>query len=207
MPDTDRRTRGDHDGGVGRAPEDRADQAVRVAARWLAASRRLDMQGLAHELGVSRVTLFRAIGSREDLLGRTLWWQTDRTLRTCLARCEAQRRPGELLSIGTGRLFNALVARSTALRRLLDEEPAVTIRVLTDPSGPVQPRVVAFVEGLLRRDIAEFGLELTIDPSSLAFAIVRLGESFVYADVLANRPVDVATADRLQQALILGSRR
>jgi len=34
--------------------------------------------------------------------------------------------------------------------------------------------------------------------------LVRLGESFLYADVLAARKPDVATADRLQQALIEG---
>jgi hypothetical protein len=34
---------------------------------------------------------------------------------------------------------------------------------------------------------------------------VRLGESFLYADVLASRQPDVETADRLQQALLEGS--
>jgi hypothetical protein len=43
-----------------------------------------------------------------------------------------------------------------------------------------------------------------IPPDALAYALVRLGESFLYADVLAARPPDVATADRLQQALIEG---
>ena len=35
-------------------------------------------------------------------------------------------------------------------------------------------------------------------------ALVRLGESFLYADVLAARKPDVATANRLQQAIIEG---
>jgi len=33
---------------------------------------------------------------------------------------------------------------------------------------------------------------------------IRLGESFLYADVLAARRPDVATANRLQDALIEG---
>ncbi len=37
---------------------------VATAARWIHDGRRLDMQGLADELGVSRVTLFRRVGSR-----------------------------------------------------------------------------------------------------------------------------------------------
>ncbi len=52
----------------------------------------------------------------------------------------------------------AAVSQSTGLRRLLDDEPALTIRVLTDPRGQVQTGIVAFVEELLRREIEEFGL-------------------------------------------------
>ena len=63
---------------------------------------------------------------------------------------------------------------------------------------------MAFVEDLLRRDIEEFGLVTLIDPDALAYALVRLGESFLYADVLAARKPDVETANRLQRALIEG---
>ena len=90
------------------------------------------------------------------------------------------------------------------LRRLLEDEPALAIRVLTDPRGQVQAGVVAFIEELLRRDIEEFGLITLIEPDALAYALVRLGESFLYADVLAARKPDVETANRLQRALIEG---
>lgn len=92
------------------------------------------------------------------------------------------------------------MSQSKGLRRLLDDEPALTLRVLTDPLGPVQPVIVAFVAAQLRRDVAEFGLVTLIEPN----ALVRLGESFLYADVLAARKPDVATADRLQRALVEG---
>jgi len=68
----------------------------------------------------------------------------------------------------------------------------------------VQAGVVAFIEELLRRDIEEFGLITLIEPDALAYALVRLGESFLYADVLAARKPDVETANRLQRALIEG---
>lgn len=163
------------------------------------------MQGLADELGVSRVTLFRWVGSREALLGRALWLLTELTLRTGLRRWESERPPGALLSFGAGRRVNEIVAGATGLRRLLDQEPALAIRVLTDPRGPVQPGCIAFVEDLLRRDVEESGVELTVEPEALAYALVRLNESFLYADVLASRTPDIATATRLQQALIEGS--
>ena len=162
------------------------------------------MQGLADELGVSRVTLFRRVGSREALLGKALWMLTQCTLETAAARWEAERPEGELHTPGTGRHINAIVSQSKGLRRLLDDEPALTIRVLTDPRGRVQAGIVAFIEELLRRDIEEFGLVTLIEPDALAYALVKLGESFLYADVLAARKPDVETANRLQRALVEG---
>ena len=177
---------------------------VATAARWIHDGRRLDMQGLADELGVSRVTLFRRVGSREELLSQALWLLAERMLEAAAARWEAERPEGELHTPGTGRHINALVSQSAGLRRLLDDEPTLTIRVLTDPRGRVQAGIVAFIEELLRRDVAEFGLVTLIEPGALAYALVRLGESFLYADVLAARKPDVATANRLQQALVEG---
>ena len=182
----------------------RSARIVATAARWIHDGRRLDMQGLADELGVSRVTLFRRVGSREELLSQALWLLTERMLEAAASRWEAERPEGELHSPGTGRRINEIVSQSTGLRRLLDDEPTLTIRVLTDPRGRVQTGIVAFIEDLLRRDVEEFGLVTLIEPGALAYALVRLGESFLYADVLAARKPDVATANRLQQALIEG---
>jgi AcrR family transcriptional regulator len=183
----------------------RPARIVAAAARWIQDGRRLDMQGLAQELGVSRVTLFRRAGSREALLGQALWLLTQRTLEEAAARWEAERPGGELHTPGTGRHLNALVSQSKCVRRLLDDEPALAMRVLTDPRGQVQAGTVAFVEELLRRDITEFGLVTLIEPDELAYALVRLGQSFLFADVLAGRKPDVETANRLQRALVVGT--
>ena len=179
-----------------------SDRIVATAARWIYDGRRLDMRGLADELGVSRVTLFRRVGSREELMSKALWLLTERMLEMVAARWEAERPEGDLHTPGTIRHINAVVSQNAGLRRLLDDEPALTMRVLTDPRGRVQTRIVAFIEDLLRRDVAEFGLVTLIEPGALAYALVRLGESFLYADVLAARKPDVAPANRLQQALI-----
>jgi AcrR family transcriptional regulator len=187
-----------------KAATNNADRIVGIAARWIFEGRRLDMQGLADELGVSRVTLFRRVGSREELISQALWRLTERMLEIAVERWEAERPEGELHTPGTIRHINAMVAGSAGLRRLLDDEPALTLRVLTDPRGRVQSGIVAFNEVLLRCDMEEFGLVPITEPSALAYALVRLGESFLYADVIAARKPDVETANRLQQAIIEG---
>lgn len=186
--------------------EQTAARFVHRAARWIDEGRRLDMQGLAEDLGVNRATLFRRVGGREELLSKALWLLTERMLTMAEQRWEAERPDGELHSAGTGRYINELVSESKGLRRLLDEEPVLAMRVLTDPRGRVQTGTVAFIETLLRRDMAEFGLAFTIEPNAVAYALVRLGESFLYADVLSARRPDVETANRLQAALVEGFR-
>lgn len=179
-------------------------QTIRLGAQWIVEGRRIEMQGLADELGVSRVTLFRNLGPREEILSEALWHLTEATLHLALRRWEAERPHGALYAPGTGEQINALVSESQALHRLLADEPALTIRVLTDPRGRVQTGVVDFVETLLRRDIDEHGLDPIAAPGDLAFALVRLGESFLYADVLASRPPDIDAANRIQRALVEG---
>lgn len=187
------------------AAPDHRSRAVDLAARWIVQGRRVELQGVADQLGISRATLFRTAGTRDELIGEALWQLTHRTLLAA-ARCgDVERARGGLRSIATARHMNATVSRSSALRRLLDDEPALTIRVLTDPVGPVQPRVVAFVEQVLRQDVDE-GYQPIIDAGDLAYALVRLGESFLYADVLAARHPDVEAADRLQQVLLQAGR-
>jgi AcrR family transcriptional regulator len=193
-------------GGLAGPVDEVAERFVNRAARWVLDGRRLDMQGLADEFGVSRATLFRRVGGREELLSKALWLLTERTLVAAAKRWAAERPPGALHTSGTGRYINRFVSTAPGLRRLLDDEPALAIRVLTDPRGRVQTGIVAFVEALLRRDMAENGLVPLIEPGALAYALVRLGESFLYADVLAARQPDVDTADRLQRALVEGIR-
>lgn len=181
-----------------------AVRALGLAAAWVSEGRRVDMNQLSDTLGVSRVTLFRHVGNREVLLGAALWRLTEQTLRAAERRYD--RAPDERFrTVGVMRLFNELVSGAAGLRRLLDDEPALAIRVLTDPRGAVQPGVVAAFRGLLQRDEAEAGLVLLIEADALSFALVRLGESFLYADALASRAPDVTTANRLQRALIEGT--
>ena len=181
-------------------------EAVERAAQWLVQGRRLDMQGLADELGINRATLFRRVGGRDVLLARALWAETERCLAIAARRWEGEKPADALHTTGSLRRFNAIVAQSKGLRRLLDDEPTLAMRILTDPRGPIQRGTVAAVADSLRRDVEDYGLELIIEPDDLAYALVRLGESFLYADVLAARTPDVDKADRLQRALIEGIR-
>ena len=185
----------------GESIQDLPQRAAATAAQWIQDGRRIDMQGLASELGVSRVTLFRHAGGRETVIGAALWLLADRSMKAAQRRHDRDPSPGPRTA-GVLERFNELIAAAPGLRRLLDDEPGLALRVLTDPRGAVQPGAVAALEQMLRQDEQDLGRALVVDAGSLAFALVRLGESFLYADVLASRTPDVQAANRLQRALI-----
>ena len=58
-----------------------ADAAFRLARRAFLAGERIDMQRLAAELGVNRVTLYRWVGNRGRLLGEVAWELADALIR------------------------------------------------------------------------------------------------------------------------------
>jgi len=56
--------------------------AFRLARRALLDGQRVDMQALSAQLGVNRVTLYRWVGPREQLLVEVLWSMTERAIMT-----------------------------------------------------------------------------------------------------------------------------
>lgn len=184
-----------------------------MAARWIHRGIRLDTRALAAEMGISRTTLFRRVGNREDLMGDALWLLADRTMRDAIAHWDRDWGPvvrndsGELRCLGVMHEYRTAVAHDPGLHQLLDDEPVVAIRVLTDPVGRVQPRVVAAHVDLLARDVAEGGFVPPVSLDSLSFALVRLGEAFLYSDVLAARAPDLEAAATLITALVEGGLR
>jgi AcrR family transcriptional regulator len=187
-----------------------ADEIVRTAAHWIGRGIRLDTRTLATELGISRSTLFRRVGNREDLMGDALWYMADRTMAAAVrdwaaVHGGAVRDPdGELRCLAVMRQYREAIATNKGFRRLLDEEPTLAIRVLTDPHGRVQPRVMTTHVELLRRDVEAGGFVPAVSLDSLCYAIVRLGEAFLYSDVLASRVPDLAAASTLLAALVEG---
>ncbi|QFU90658.1 QsdR family transcriptional regulator [Amycolatopsis sp. YIM 10] len=189
------------------APED----LVRLAARKLARGERLDLGALAAEAGISRATLFRRVGNREDLLGDALWQMSERTLARAVRRWDETEGPvvrdadGRLRCLTVMGWYRSDVATSRGLHVLLDNEPTTAIRVLTDPHGRVQPRVIAAYRELLARDVADGGFTPVVDLDSLSFALVRLGESFLYSDVVAAGKPNLEAAAKLLGVLVEGA--
>jgi AcrR family transcriptional regulator len=184
-------------------PEEIPPEIFESALSTFLAQRRLDMRALAGELGIGRATLYRKVGTRDRLLGEVIWYLTRRALAR--AAQAARRRHGAERVVATVEAFMTFVHAQPALRRLLEAEPEAALRILTSKEGPVQQGVVDALERLLSDEEAAGRLHLTIDRPTLAFIIVRIGESFLYADVIADLEPDVPSAVEMVRRLLRDS--
>jgi len=161
--------------------------------------RRVDMGTLAGQLGISRSTLFRRAGRRDELLGEVLWYLTRVTLHEALE--EAGERTGLDRVLFVIKAVMLTVSAEPYLRRFLEQEPEVALRILTSKHGPVQAGITEALERLLAEE-QERGLILAVDRSALAYATVRIGEGFLYADVIADHEPDIDGALQLIASLV-----
>ncbi len=158
----------------------REDTLALGTARFLAGER-VDVKAIAQELGLARATIHRWYGTREAFLGEVLATLAEERLAV------ARRRTG-----GSGARalldcfdrFNRELAATSGLRALLAQEQERALRVLTSSGAIVQPRVVATIERLIGAEVDAGAFVPAVAPQSLAYAIVRLAEAFLYNDAI-----------------------
>jgi AcrR family transcriptional regulator len=173
--------------------------AFRVARRWFMAGRRIEMQELAAELGVNRATLFRWVGGRDELLGEILWSLAEPALA---AGVEASGGDGaQRITDGIGR-FAAMVDQADYLREFVRREPERALRILTTRAGTLQARLVGAVDTLLNDEVTRGNLRSPLPLRDLAYLIVRIVESFLYAEFITGEQPDIAMAELAVGALL-----
>jgi AcrR family transcriptional regulator len=182
------------------APRATVATAFRVACRWFLEGRRLDISALADEVGVSRVTMHRWVGTRDDLLTEVMWHLTSRTIDHLQTDIDAEGispRTPDLL----GRYVDA-VSRTTGVQRLQREEPEAFVRLCTTGASTFQQRIVARVAELLAADRAAGHMTVDLEIEELAFATVRLLEAYAHAPSLTGKAADPVLATRVLRAFL-----
>jgi AcrR family transcriptional regulator len=185
----------------GRRPAASRDDVLEAALHRYLRGQRVDVRALAAELGVGRTTIYRWFGSREGLLGEVLVRAAEPVLDA--ARAQATGSGGAAL-LDTFDRINRELASAPALRRFLEQERDA-LRIITSSAGVVQPRMVAKVTAFIEDEIRSGSYEPPVEPATLAYAIVRLAEAFLYNDAAHDIRGDV---DRLREieAALLGVR-
>jgi AcrR family transcriptional regulator len=175
------------------------ERVVAGARRQFLREGTIDMDELAHELAVSRATLYRAVDGRDRLLGDVLWSHAEGAFE------RARRgvgRSGIDAILEVSRRFAEEVMSAEPFRRFLEREPQTALRVLLTPAGGVHDRAVAMQRAIFADALAGCEDELPGDLDSLAYLYVRLHESILYADLMSGRRPDPDVAERSVRALL-----
>ncbi|MCA5893498.1 hypothetical protein LEP48_09050 [Isoptericola sp. NEAU-Y5] len=161
-----------------------ARRAYDLARETFVAGGRIDMGGLASSLGVDRTSVFRWVGNRDDLLAEVLWSLAVPTLGQA-DRATAHLGGAERVAALLTHFATDLIA-ADYFRDFLRREPARALRLLTTKASPIQRRYTATAEWLVRTHLGDAPFDGAIDPPTLAYLLVRVSESFTYADLIAG---------------------
>ncbi len=141
------------------------------------------MSALAGELEINRVTLYRWVGSRDQLLVEVIWSLGERTFDDIDA---------EVTDTGSERVVQVVtrfidtVLGHVGMRRWLGEEGESAMRLLTMQENGFQQRLIERVERLLREETEAGRLEVPADLGEVGYVIVRVIESYIYLDLITG---------------------
>jgi AcrR family transcriptional regulator len=174
------------------------DRVLRAARQLLVETGELDMGEVARRAGVGRSSLYRLCGDREGLREMLVRWMAEVGWERALRQAGRTRGRARVLAVLAA--YTRLSAEDPGLRRAVQADPGLTMSLLTDHRRSVQPFVVDRVEKLLVDHADDLGLAMPLD--QVAYAVVRLSESFVYADALAGREPDLKSLGALVALLL-----
>ncbi|HEY2771667.1 MAG TPA: QsdR family transcriptional regulator [Solirubrobacteraceae bacterium] len=163
---------------------------------------RVDVTVVARELGLGRATIYRWFGSREHLLGEVIADELEALVTRKRREVTASGVDGVDGLLETFDQVNRALAHAPAVRTFVEQERLSALRLLTSSSGEVQPRAVACVAAMIEDEAEAGNYEPTADPETLAYAIVRLAEAFLYNDAAVGIRGDHSRLREVQAALL-----
>jgi AcrR family transcriptional regulator len=171
----------------GRPPAASRDAVIEAALYRYLRGRRVDVQAIAAELGLGRATIYRWFGSREELIGEVIFRAAEPLIDA--ARAGVRGRGGTAL-LDTFDRLNRSFAEAPALRRFVEQEREVALRIITSSAGNFQPRMVARITGLIEDEVRAGAYDPPVEPATLGYASVRLAEAFLFNDASMRSDVD-----------------
>lgn len=182
------------------APRPDALTAFRVARQAFREGRRIEMQELASELGVSRATLFRWVGGRDQLLTEIIWSVAEPTFQLSVEAAAGKHGGQRVAAILSD--FAASTIRSEPFMAFVQNEPERALRLLTTRASTFQSKMLGLIEPLLQQEIDAGHLDPPLPLHDLTYLAMRITETFVYADAIAGETPDPAKVNQAIGALL-----
>jgi AcrR family transcriptional regulator len=183
----------------GRPPAASREDVLSAALHRYLRGRRVDVQAIATELGLGRTTIYRWFGSRDDLLAEVLARAVDPVIDDARAR---SRGSGGRVLLDTFDRLNRSLADAPALRTFVENERDAALRVISSGAKFLQPHMVDRIAALIEEEERGGRYEPPVDPATLAYAIVKLAEAFLFSDAVAGMRGDVDRLREVEAALM-----
>jgi AcrR family transcriptional regulator len=182
--------------------------AFRLARRTFLAGDRIDMQALARTLSVDRATLYRWVGSRDQLLTEILWSLIEPTISKLRDKHGSARA-----AVATGQSPAAAVVTDTVrgvianpgMQRFLDREGDLALRLLTTRASDFETRLIALIGELISEETSTGRLNAAVPLDDLPYVLVRIMESYIYLGLITGEHPDPDRAARVINALLPGA--
>ncbi|MDQ2811991.1 MAG: QsdR family transcriptional regulator [Actinomycetota bacterium] len=178
--------------------------AFRQARRTFLGGDRIDMQALARTLNVDRATLYRWVGSREQLLTEILWSLIQPTIER-LRQEYAAGRPAAASESPAAAVITATVRGVIAnpgMQRFLDREGELALRLLTTRASDFETRLIALIGEFVCAEAAAGRLNAAVPLDDLPYVLVRIMESYIYLGLITGEHADPDRAARVINALL-----
>ena len=176
---------------AGTPPPPTASDLLDLARRRFLKGQRIGLEDLAAELGISRATAYRWAGNADFLSGLVIASIAEDTFRRAASEARGRGAARVVDVIARGMRY---VATSAAYRAFLERDPQRALLIVASKDGPVQQRTIAMHEELLAEEVRRGALTLPVDTHTMAYALVRVVESFLYADAIAGETLELEKA-------------
>ncbi len=170
-----------------------------LARQWFIGARRIELQKLAVELGISRATAYRWAGSAEQLVGNVLASLVDDTFKQVTQRStkSGSELVLEVLERGMGYANDF-----KPLRQFLARDAQLALKIVASRHSPVQERTIANLQRLLAAEVSAGHMTLPVEPGVMAYALTRIVESFLYTDLITGARPDLENAAKILRLML-----
>lgn len=171
-------------------------EVFKQARRLWQQNKRISIGELANNVGVSRVTLYRWVGSKDRLIEEILWSLAKPTFKNAI-----KSAPGNGIEhvVATHHRFMTDMGNYDPMRRFVYENPTVAIRIQTNDPASAHGRIIEASAAHLAEQEALGHLRLPSSPERLAEMIAFTGGALLYSALVGGR--DPASA--IEQSCII----
>ncbi|MGO3327267.1 QsdR family transcriptional regulator [Gordonia sp. (in: high G+C Gram-positive bacteria)] len=165
----------------------KSDEVLALARDRFVSGERVEMNELAALVGVNRSTVYRRFHGRDGLLGEVIWSLTEMTMDAAARRASGE---GGARVASMMREFAVRANGAQYFRDFFAREPERAWRLMTTKAGGVHPRIVDRVADFIDGEVLAGRLVPPLPVPDLALILVRITETFVYANVISGEEPD-----------------